>query len=199
MNWKGRERKLWVPRKGYNAVLFVEIQSTFRRNMSPPSTGSQNKPSKTPAWKQSGKHGLSFTLVSCLAYSSTLKTEATSCSETSVDFQRTTWCHIPEDITLHNHRCENLKSYISVSPLKYPAFAWSVGENQRQTSVRIGCLWIEILTRDLPILSGDFIHSLRYDVWCRWFDKIMMFGTRCHVVWWIGINVSEELMPSSSG
>jgi hypothetical protein len=32
-------------------------------------------------------------------------------SETSVDTQRTTRCYIPEDATLHNHRCENLKSY----------------------------------------------------------------------------------------
>jgi hypothetical protein len=32
-------------------------------------------------------------------------------SETSVDTQRTTRHHIPEDDTLHNHRCENLKSY----------------------------------------------------------------------------------------
>jgi hypothetical protein len=31
--------------------------------------------------------------------------------ETSVDFQRTTRRYIPEDRTLHNHRCENLKSY----------------------------------------------------------------------------------------
>jgi hypothetical protein len=29
----------------------------------------------------------------------------------TVEFQRTTRCHIPEDDTLHNHRCENLKSY----------------------------------------------------------------------------------------
>jgi hypothetical protein len=35
-----------------------------------------------------------------LAYSSTLKTEATSCSETSTDFQRTTWPYIQEDRTL---------------------------------------------------------------------------------------------------
>jgi hypothetical protein len=28
----------------------------------------------------------------------------------SVDFQRTTWCYIPEDSTLHNHHYENLKS-----------------------------------------------------------------------------------------
>jgi hypothetical protein len=50
-------------------------------------------------------------LVSCLAYSPNLKMEATCSSETSVDFQRTTRHYIPEERT-HNHRCENLKSYI---------------------------------------------------------------------------------------
>jgi hypothetical protein len=38
--------------------------------------------------------------------------EAICSSETSVHFQRTTRRYIPEDGTLHNHRCENLKSYI---------------------------------------------------------------------------------------
>jgi hypothetical protein len=52
-----------------------------------------------------------FMLVSCLAYSSTLKMEARCFSETSVDFQRTTRRYIPEDRTLHNHRCENLRAY----------------------------------------------------------------------------------------
>jgi hypothetical protein len=33
-------------------------------------------------------------------------------SETTVEFQRTTRRYIPEDSTLHNHRCENLKSNI---------------------------------------------------------------------------------------
>jgi hypothetical protein len=33
-------------------------------------------------------------------------------AETPVDFQRTTRRYIPEDVILHNHRCENLKSYI---------------------------------------------------------------------------------------
>jgi hypothetical protein len=28
--------------------------------------------------------------------------------------QRTIWRYIPEDGTLHNHRCENLKSYKNV-------------------------------------------------------------------------------------
>jgi hypothetical protein len=39
-------------------------------------------------------------LVPCSAYSSTLKIEAISSSETSVDFQRTTWRYVPEDRTL---------------------------------------------------------------------------------------------------
>jgi hypothetical protein len=42
---------------------------------------------------------------------STLKMGAICSSETSVETQRTTQLHIPEDDTLHNHRCENLKSY----------------------------------------------------------------------------------------
>jgi hypothetical protein len=40
--------------------------------------------------------------------------EAKCSSETSVDIQRTTRRYIPEDGTLHNHRCENLKSYITL-------------------------------------------------------------------------------------
>jgi hypothetical protein len=37
--------------------------------------------------------------------------EAICSSETSVDFQRTTRRYVSEGSTLHNHRCENLKSY----------------------------------------------------------------------------------------
>jgi hypothetical protein len=53
-----------------------------------------------------------FMLVYCVAYSSTLKMEATCSSETSVDYQRTAFCCFPEDITLPNHHSEDLKSYI---------------------------------------------------------------------------------------
>jgi hypothetical protein len=42
----------------------------------------------------------SFMLVSCLAYFSNLKMEATCSSETSVDFQRTTRRYVPEDKAL---------------------------------------------------------------------------------------------------
>jgi hypothetical protein len=37
--------------------------------------------------------------------------QSSSSSETSVDFHRTTLCHIPQDRILDNHRCENLRSY----------------------------------------------------------------------------------------
>jgi hypothetical protein len=53
-------------------------------------------------------------LVSCLAYLSTLKIEATYSSVTSIDFKRTTRLYVSEAITLHNHRCENLGSYACV-------------------------------------------------------------------------------------
>jgi hypothetical protein len=42
----------------------------------------------------------SFTLVSCSAYSSTPKTEATDSSETSIDLQRDIWRYIPGDRTI---------------------------------------------------------------------------------------------------
>jgi hypothetical protein len=53
-----------------------------------------------------------FMLVCCLAYSLTLKIEATCSTKTSVDFQRATLHYNLLDRTLHNHCCESLKSYI---------------------------------------------------------------------------------------
>jgi hypothetical protein len=67
---------------GHNAMQSVESQLTFRRNMFPPSSWLKNKPETS--MKSSGKQ-----LVSCLAYFFTLKMEAISSSETSVDFQWT--------------------------------------------------------------------------------------------------------------
>jgi hypothetical protein len=52
-----------------------------------------------------------------LGFSSTLKMEAICSSETSVEFQQTTRRYFPEDITLHNYCCENLKSYRDESRL----------------------------------------------------------------------------------
>jgi hypothetical protein len=46
----------------------------------------------------------------CFAYSSVYKIQAKYSSETSVEFQLTTRCYIPEDRTFHNHFSENFKS-----------------------------------------------------------------------------------------
>jgi hypothetical protein len=54
-----------------------------------------------------------FMLVSCSAYSLTLKMEVICSSKTLVEFQQNIPHYIPEDSTLHNHRCENLKSFIN--------------------------------------------------------------------------------------
>jgi hypothetical protein len=53
-----------------------------------------------------------FTLVSSSAYFLALRMEEICSSETSVDFQRNTRSYMPEDSTIHNHRCENLKCSI---------------------------------------------------------------------------------------
>jgi hypothetical protein len=46
---------------------------------------------------------------------STWKIEAICSSESSVDTPRTTRRYIPENGTLHNHRCANLNSYMVIS------------------------------------------------------------------------------------
>jgi hypothetical protein len=40
-------------------------------------------------------------------------------SETAVEFQWTAWRYILEGSTIHNHLCDNIKSYITVASLKY--------------------------------------------------------------------------------
>jgi hypothetical protein len=48
--------------------------------------------------------------------------EAARTSETLVKLYQTTRCYNPEDIHLHTHHCENLKSYLDseMFPAKYP-------------------------------------------------------------------------------
>jgi hypothetical protein len=88
--------------------------------------------------------------VSCSAYSSILKMEAIYSSETSIDFQRTTWRYIPEDSIVHNHRCENLKSYDYYSSSLFSwdsyffrayGYHWPVTPNPSLCS-RFRCLWL---------------------------------------------------------
>jgi hypothetical protein len=54
---------------------------------------------------------------------STLKMEAICSSEMSVNTQWTTRRYIPEGGTLHNHRCENLKSLPYLDSLHSVGFA----------------------------------------------------------------------------
>jgi hypothetical protein len=88
-----------------------------------------------------------FTLVSCLAYSSTPKIEAIYSSETSVDFQRTKRRYIPEDIALHNHRRENLKSYTDLVS-QHILWRSSIGGCWDR-----GSLWCDILQSCKQILT----------------------------------------------
>jgi hypothetical protein len=44
----------------------------------------------------------------------TLKMRVICSSEKSIDCQRTTLRYIPGERTLHNHRCQNLKSYVRI-------------------------------------------------------------------------------------
>jgi hypothetical protein len=69
----------------YNAVYSVGSKPTFRRNISPPSSGSKNEPRKKPALKQVASRALR-----------PWGMEALYSSETSNDFQRTTRRYIPE-------------------------------------------------------------------------------------------------------
>jgi hypothetical protein len=52
-----------------------------------------------------------------MTYSLSLKMEATCSSEMSVDFQWPAWHYISDDKTLHNHWCENVKSYTALEVL----------------------------------------------------------------------------------
>jgi hypothetical protein len=81
-------------------------------------------------------------LVSCLAYSSTLKMEATHSSKTSVDSQWATRRCIPEERNLHNRRRENLQSYNTSLPYV-------------RSSKELGS-WITRSIRSLRVLHFNF-------------------------------------------
>jgi hypothetical protein len=83
---------------GCNDLQFGE-NSTVRRNLSPPASGSKSN-QRINQQESGGKLRRQRLTVSCLAYSSTLKIEAISYSEESSSLS-TTRHYSPEDSALH--------------------------------------------------------------------------------------------------
>jgi hypothetical protein len=77
------------------------VSKLNRWNVLPPSSESKGKPRK----QQVASH----LIITCLAYSTTLKMEAVSSAETSIKVYQTTWLHIPENSALPSHRRGILK------------------------------------------------------------------------------------------
>jgi hypothetical protein len=86
----GRQRRRWL-----DGLIFEDGTSSQAQHWQ-----TMMMPNKTRAKQAASKADACFMLVSCLAYSSTLKMEEICFSETSVDFQQATCHHIPEDRTI---------------------------------------------------------------------------------------------------
>jgi hypothetical protein len=89
--------------------------------------------------------------------------EAACSSETSVDLQRTARRYVPEDGTLHRHRCENLKSYMILSSEFFSEifylFIFVVDESVRNLSYRFN-LGIFLIFFFICIVGGGIkVHS----------------------------------------
>jgi hypothetical protein len=98
-------------------VQSVGIQLMFRRTISPPSSGSKNKTSSVKAGVFC--YPLDFTVVYRLAYSSILKMEVISSTESLVDFQGIARLYIPEEIQINSrlkwHRW-TASNFMEISP-----------------------------------------------------------------------------------
>jgi hypothetical protein len=121
-----RERKssvFW----GISPCRPLILKPRFRKNMSPQSSWSKNKQSRKPAWKELANKSFCFHAGFLLGLYFEPEMEAIYSSERSVVLQRPTKLYIPEDKSLHNHRCDNLKSYKEKSNrIEKPALCWSV-------------------------------------------------------------------------
>jgi hypothetical protein len=121
----------------YNVVYSLKNQPKFWKHISPPSSGSKNKPNKKPAWSRQ-QAGPCFKLVSRLDCSSTLKLVAIFSSEMSVNFQRITPIYITEVRTLIKgvfHNWHN--SVVLLGRLSYGKCC-VLGQNDKNTWILIG-------------------------------------------------------------
>jgi hypothetical protein len=82
-----------------------------------------------------------------------LKMEAIRSSETSGATQRTALRHIPEDDTLHNHRCENLKYYNSFCCSRWLLSLKSLG-SWTHTHVAFVIFWTRFVTMVIMIINS---------------------------------------------
>jgi hypothetical protein len=113
-------------------------------------------------------------LLSCLAYSSSLKMEATCYPETSVDFQWTTQRYVTEDGPLHNNPSGNLKSNSS-------------------SIIYISVLLHHIVVRWCAVFWGASVFSM------KWLNGGMMLififlGHEAVGNWWMYDRESEQIL-----
>jgi hypothetical protein len=98
-----------------------------------------------------------------LIHFSTLKMEAICFSETFVDTQRTTRRYVLEDGTLHNHRCENLKSYTAkfMTGLSIPKLS-SIFLHSKSVCVHLKAAFC--VSPCSPLVNNKVQHSLSISI-----------------------------------
>jgi hypothetical protein len=101
--------------------------------------------------------------------------EAIYSSETSVDFERNTQRYIPEDSTLHNHRCEDLKSYIVFILLLSSKTLYVVFLDTHLVVLHFFNDRVLLFILTLDIQSFNRLNSLPfYTVHCSDFAKVLL-------------------------
>jgi hypothetical protein len=112
---------IYIHLLGYNAMSSIESQLTFRRNTLSPFSGSKNKPSKKPAWKQATSRRISPLLAIFFHIGFLIGLDFDLENGGDIFLQNVTRLSTdytalqPKSSTLHNHRCGKLKFYKIIS------------------------------------------------------------------------------------